>query len=126
MEIKLFGYDLPLQHVFTISRGSTSVQSTLIVELIEGDYHGYGESTTNDYYGCTLENMAAVLDRVEPQLKSRSLEDPAQLWEDLDSALRENRFAQCALDLAAHDLWGKTQGKPTYQLWGLDISQIPA
>ena len=26
--------------------------------------------------------------------------------------------AQCALDIAAHDLWGKLRGQPVWKLWG--------
>ena len=37
----------------------------------------------------------------------------------------DNPFAQCALDQAIHDLWGKQQGKPVYQLWGLDPANNP-
>ena len=39
--------------------------------------------------------------------------------------LNQNSFAQCALDLAAHDLWGKIQQQPVYQLWGLETNSIP-
>jgi L-Ala-D/L-Glu epimerase len=39
--------------------------------------------------------------------------------------LGHNRFALCALDQAAHDLWGKKLGQPVYRLWGLDLRQIP-
>lgn len=125
MELKLHAFDLPLRHVFTISRGSVSIQPTLVVELIDGQWHGYGESTTNDYYGYTIENMAAVLSQIRPQLATCELTHPADLWAQLDPILAENRFAQCALDLATYDLWGKRLGKPTYELWGLSTDRIP-
>ncbi len=47
-------FDLPLKHVFTISRGSTAVQETLIVELAADGHFGYGEATTNSFYGATI------------------------------------------------------------------------
>ena len=34
-------------------------------------------------------------------------------------------FAQCALDQAACDLWGKLQGAPVYKLWGLSAEKMP-
>ena len=37
MKLQLHAFDLPLRHVFTISRESTEVQPTLIVELVDGD-----------------------------------------------------------------------------------------
>ncbi|HEY6564475.1 MAG TPA: dipeptide epimerase, partial [Pirellulaceae bacterium] len=35
-------------------------------------------------------------------------------------------FAQCALDQAAHDWWGKRHGNRTYELWGLTADKLPA
>jgi L-alanine-DL-glutamate epimerase-like enolase superfamily enzyme len=31
----------------------------------------------------------------------------------------------CALDQAAHDLWGKLNNQPVYKLWGLSTERIP-
>jgi L-alanine-DL-glutamate epimerase-like enolase superfamily enzyme len=30
-----------------------------------------------------------------------------------------------ALDAAAHDLWGKKLGRPTYRVWGLELDRVP-
>jgi L-alanine-DL-glutamate epimerase-like enolase superfamily enzyme len=125
MKLHIHEFDLPLRHVFTISRGSVAVQKTLIVELEEDEFHGYGEATTNDYYGFTFENMAAALERVRPLLEHQSLEDPVALWDQLHRELSENPFAHCALDQAAYDLWGKKQGQPVYRLWGLSTEKLP-
>ena len=54
MNLQLYHFDLPLRHVFTIARESISVQPTLIVELEEQGVRGYGEATTNPYYGATI------------------------------------------------------------------------
>ena len=63
-------------------------------------------------------NIAASLNSVRSQLEQRPLEDPVQLWNQLDPQLRTNSFAQCALDQAAHDLWGKKLGKPGLRVVG--------
>ena len=34
-------------------------------------------------------------------------------------------FAICALDLAAHDLYGKILGKPLYKIWGTEANDYP-
>ena len=125
MHLQIHEFDLPLRHVFTISRESISVQKTLIVELEEDGLRGYGEATTNHYYGFTFENMAAALESVRGRLAARCLEDPAALWDELAPSLQDNPFAQCALDQAAHDLWGKKRGKPVYELWGLSAERLP-
>lgn len=125
MKLALYEFDLPLRHVFTISRGSISVQTSLIVELQEDAHRGYGEATVNPYYGATIENMARSLEGVRSELEGRSLEDPAELWDSLHPTLGDNPFAQCALDQAAYDLWGKKLGRPVHRLWGLESDNLP-
>src|SRR5688572_6363642 len=100
MQLRIHRFELPLRHIFTISRGSITVQTTLIVELSEGKQRGYGEATTNDYYGFTFENMAAALERARLVIESKELAtmDPAQLWQDCHPLLADNSFALCALD----------------------------
>jgi len=121
MRLILHPFNLPLRHVFAISRGATHVCRTLIVELQQDGVSGYGEAGENPFYGATLENMQAALERVRPRLESSRLVDPAELWEQLRPALEASTFAQCALDIAAWDLWGKLRGQPLWKLWGLRI-----
>ena len=125
MQLHLRTFDLRLRHVFTISRESISVQPTLIVELEEGGLRGYGEAPSDDYYGATIAEMSAVLEGVRGELDRRTLDDPAQLWVELAPRLEGNPFAQCALDEAAHDLWGKKLGQPTWRAWGLPVGKMP-
>ncbi len=125
MKLRLYEFDLPLRHVFTISRDSVAVQKTLIVHLEHAGLHGYGEATTNPYYGATIENMVAALLAVRPQVEAWTPQDPAALWDAMLPALADHPFAQCALDQAAHDLWGKAVGAPLYRLWGLTPRNLP-
>lgn len=125
MKLSVHQFDLPLRHVFTISRASVTIQSTLIVELADGEHQGYGEATTNKYYGMTFENMRRALDSVRADVESIDNLDPQALWLQLAPRLSDNPFAQCALDQAAYDLWGKQQGAPVWRLWGLDNSRTP-
>ncbi len=123
--LKLHRFDLPLKHTFTIARSSHDVQPTLVVELSDGDFYGFGEATTNSYYNATYESMTASLEAIQGELANMSLGDPAAIYDSLSSKLSDNPFAQCALDQAVHDLWGKQQGKPVYELWGLDLTANP-
>jgi L-alanine-DL-glutamate epimerase-like enolase superfamily enzyme len=125
MKLCLHQFDLPLRHVFTISRGSLTVQTTLIVELIDGPWHGYGEATTNPYYHASLENMTSALESVREAIEAAPLDDPAEFWAAMQPALAEQPFALCALDQAAYDLWGKRRGQPVYRLWGLTLENLP-
>lgn len=126
MQLLFHPFDLPLRHVFTIARGSTHISRTLIVELRHEGLRGFGEAGENSFYGATIENMTAVLERVRPRLESAGLVEPATLWDELKSELEANSFAQCALDMAAWDLWGKAHGQPLWKLWGLQCQNLPA
>lgn len=121
-------FDLPLRHVFTIARGSTTVQKTLVVQVSSGGQHGYGESTTNTFYGATIPNMTSAIESVRSVVEAGSAEDPlpliAAIAEELP-AEKYAKFALNALDGAIHDLWGKLKGAPVYKLWGLSTDKIP-
>lgn len=125
MQLRLHRFELPLRHVFTISRESIRTQPTLIVELELDGRRGYGEATTNAYYGATLDEMTEALEAIRPRLATAKLDDPARLWDELHPALAAHPFAHCALDQAAYDLWGKLRGQPVYRLWGLHADRLP-
>jgi L-alanine-DL-glutamate epimerase-like enolase superfamily enzyme len=125
LTLTLHEFELPLRHVFAISRGAITVQPTLIVELSDGVHRGYGEATENSYYGATLAAMRESLESVRDLLKGVDQVDPPQLWSEAAARIGNDSFALCALDQAAHDLWGKQQGAPVYELWGLSAERIP-
>lgn len=125
MKLLTHEFDLPLRHTFTISRESTNVQPTLVVELTDGKHSGYGEATTNRYYGMTLGSMKGALEQARGTIEAFAPLDPVGLWQAVAPQLRDCPFALCALDQAVYDLWGKQLGKPVYELWGLDITNVP-
>ena len=118
-------FDLPLKHTFTIAHQSRDIQDTLIVKLEENGLFGLGESTTNPFYGMTIENMTACLEEIRPVVESGKWKTPEELWELGREVFMENPFAQCALDLAAWDIFTKKQGKKLYEYLGLDPKKIP-
>jgi L-Ala-D/L-Glu epimerase len=125
MKLVLRRFDLPLRHTFTISYDSRDIQETLIVELQEGGFSGYGEATANPYYGVTVEGMTDVLENLRPLIEKYTLDSPENFWEYMQPHLQEHSFAQCALDMAANDLYGKKLGQPLYKLWGLTTGKTP-
>lgn len=125
MQLSYQVVDLPLKHTFTIAHQSRDVQDTLIVKLVEDGKFGLGESTTNPFYGMTIENMVACLERFRPVVESVNWNSPEELWELGRDIFRENPFAQCALDMAAWDLFTKKQNKKLYEYLGLNPATIP-
>ncbi|WP_200975140.1 dipeptide epimerase [Echinicola sp. 20G] len=125
MKLQVFIKQLPLKHTFTIAHQSRDVQETLIVQLEDDGLYGLGESTTNPFYGMTVENMTAALEAAKPIVEKGEWESPEALWEECKEIFAQNPFAQCALDLAAWDLFTKKQGVKLYDYLKLDPTNIP-
>ena len=125
MKLTLHRFELPLTHPFRIARSVTTVQVTFIVELEQDGIHGYGEATEDSFYGHTFESMSKSLNTVREELETAADWTPETLWEQLDPKLKNDRFAQCALDEAAWDLYGKQQGKKTHEIWGGQLTNPP-
>ena len=126
MKLILKDLKLRMRHPFTISLGTTTVQHNLMVELEQGGYVGYGEGAgTHGYADYSADSMRQALESVRGLVEDVEFCDPESLWERVAPALDGNRFALCALDEAAHDLWGKMRGKPVWELWGLDLGDLP-
>ena len=124
MELELKPYTLKLKHTFGISRESYDSQDSLIVALSLNGNTGYGEATSNPYYGITLESMRTEIEHLREEIEAFDFTKPELFHEFLVSRGLSN-FSICALDLAAHDLYGKLLGKPLYEIWGTDLSNYP-
>ncbi len=125
MQLIIRTYDLTLKHVFTISRQSYDVKPTMIVELKDGEYSGYGEASENPYYHKTINNMVTDLQKYRVIIEGSSSEDPKSFWQKVSVYLKDNMFALCALDLAYNDLYAKKNGLKLYDLWGYSIDKNP-
>ncbi len=125
MKLSYLVEDLPLKHTFTIAHQSRDVQDTLIVKLEKDGIYGLGESTTNPFYGMTVENMSARLEEFRDVVEKADWNTPEELWEKGRIVFKENPFAQCALDMAAWDYFTKKKGLKLYEFLGLDPQQIP-
>lgn len=125
MKLTFHTYNLELKDTFTISYGSRDFQPTLVVELKHDGYTGYGEAAATFYYGVTVEGMIAVLREVEDLVRENIECDPEVMWTVTAPYLKDHPFAQCALDIAMHDLHGKRNHLPLYKLWGLNAENVP-
>lgn len=124
MKISLKKFRLQLKHTFSISRESHDFQDTLIVGLSLEGKTGYGEATSNPYYGNTIESMMAEITTIEKEIEGFQLTTPEIFHAFLVSKGLSN-FTVCALDLAAHDLYGKLLDKPLYEIWGTNTKTYP-
>lgn len=124
MDLNLKKYTLSLKHTFSISRESHDSQDTLIVSLSSDRCTGYGEATSNPYYNISCESMISEIEGVRREIEAYIFNTPEDFYSFISSKGLSN-FALCALDLAAHDLYGKIVGKPLYEIWGTSIENYP-
>ena len=124
MQVHLKKYTLPLKHTFSISRESHDFQDTMIASLTLNGQTGFGEATSNPYYKITVENMMGEIGAISKEIEKLEFTTPEVFHAFLVSKGLSN-FAICALDLAAHDLFGKLLGKPLYESWGTSIENYP-
>lgn len=124
MQLTLKKYVLQLKHTFSISRESYDFQDSLIVSLSLDGCTGFGEATANAYYSISVESMISEIESIRYELEAFDFTTPMVLYDFLKQKGLTN-FAICALDLAAHDLYGKLKGKPLYEIWGTTLDSCP-
>jgi L-alanine-DL-glutamate epimerase-like enolase superfamily enzyme len=124
---------LALRDPFRIARSDHDAGhavTTLVIELRDErfpDFVGLGEGYPDRFYGETIETMVAVfpmllaaVDGFEPT--ADGVRDASAR---LQSAIRWNGGAKCAIDTAVHDLAGKVAGLPVHRLLGLSTDIPP-
>jgi L-Ala-D/L-Glu epimerase len=125
MQLTLYPFELKFKHTFTISRKSKDVQPLLVVKLEQNGITGLGETADNSYYNMTVPRLMEDINKHRDFIEQYILKTPEECWEALYPLFKDNLFALCAIDLAAHDLYAKSKGQKLYELWGLDISHNP-
>jgi L-alanine-DL-glutamate epimerase-like enolase superfamily enzyme len=125
MRVKSHIFNLKSKYPFRITHGVRTETRTYIIEIQDGDLKGYGEATPVPYYGITPEDMDDLLSEHLQTIENFRWSHPEELWRYLDPLIGHNRFLQCALDIAAYDLWAKRQGKTLYHMLGLSIENTP-
>ncbi len=131
MKMTVHHLTLPLEHPFTISRGTITHQRSVVVELEHQGVSGFGEVTENSFYGQDVDTIAGRLATSDPLLRdiesSLTRPDwPGRLWQAAADRWSPDTFALSALDMAACDLWGRLTGRPGHELWGLQWNDVPS
>jgi L-Ala-D/L-Glu epimerase len=125
MKLTFFVKDLFLKHTFTIAHQSRDVQDTVIVRLQDESEVGLGETTTNPFYGMTAENITARLYAAKDIVENSTWHNPEELWDLTHPVFVDNPFAQCALDMAAWDIYTKKKNLKLYEYLKLNPATIP-
>jgi L-Ala-D/L-Glu epimerase len=123
MQIHLHPYTVHKRFVLTISRGTSSQNQNLAVEIVADGIAGWGEAVpfTIGSQVQSIDRITAALQETSPRLAKyhpHQRQEIDRLIADLPSA------ARAAIDLALYDWLGKSVGLPLWQLWGLDRAKI--
>ena len=124
VRINIYPVTLYLKEAFTISRGSYSERKAVIVELSAAGKIGYGEASEHAYYGIDRDEMLQLAKAVIPVIERYSFDNPSNFWRYLKPHIGNNPFLQCAIDNAAHDLYGNIGRQPCHKQWGLKAEDL--
>lgn len=113
---------LPLEHDFTIARGTTTETDIVVVEIEdESGTVGVGGAGPSAHYGETADTVEAVLPDLLDVVEDTG--DPHQLElieRRMQATISRNPAARTAVSIALHDLASKQLEVPLYRYWGLD------
>ena len=108
-------------HPFIIARGGTSEYRVVWVKLRDNDgAEGWGEAAPSRFYGESADSVMLAVQSFAPLLENADAWSIDAVERSLETALRWNAAARCAVSAALHDLQGKRLGIPLWKLWGLD------
>ncbi|HEY9168563.1 MAG TPA: dipeptide epimerase [Lutibacter sp.] len=125
MKLIIRTYKLQLKHPFTISRGTRTVIPSIIVELQENGFSGFGEATENPFYHTTVEQFEKELIQKREIVEIVTSKTPEEYWDYLFPHFKDNMFLLCALDEAYTDLYTRKKGLKLYEYWDLELKSLP-
>jgi L-alanine-DL-glutamate epimerase-like enolase superfamily enzyme len=124
MKLTYQPFELLLKHTFTIAKFSRTSTPVMLVQVEHEGHIGYGEASMVPYMGESFESATAFLNKVDAgQFKYPF--DFALIMDYLDNIASGNPAIKAGIDIALHDLEGKLQHKPCWQILGSDPEKMP-
>ena len=120
-EVRLFQYELPVKNgPYRIASGNVHSLTTTLVKLVADDGTvGWGETCPvgPTYAEAHSAGALAALRALAPGLLGVPVV-PVPLHRRMDALLCGHAYAKAAIDIAAHDLWGRHLGVSVSDLLG--------
>ena len=119
-QIEVYPVNLRYKEPFRIAPGASTESQNIVVRILT-DYEvfGWGESSPSlRVTGESTETVVSALNKIAPKLIGMC---PLRIERDtevMDSILEGNPAAKAAIDIALHDILGKTCRKPLFMLLG--------
>lgn len=115
-----------LRHAFGISTNTRTETPIVLTRITLSDKTGYGEASLPPYLKETQESVCAFLKLAEPIINNCTEPlDVDSIMQVINDLAPGNYAAKASIDIALHDLYGKLQDKPLWQLWGIDPNATP-
>jgi L-alanine-DL-glutamate epimerase-like enolase superfamily enzyme len=126
--IEASAFRLPNRRSFKWAGLNVELGNFVLVRIrTDEDLIGYGEATPladwgGDFGRRSGETLATVISMVNdifaPALRGTDPTAVTSARQIMDRLVVGNPYAKCAVDIALHDLWGKSVGQPIYRLLG--------
>lgn len=131
MRIKKFNIyclHLPLVHPFQTSFGRTTIQQTLIIEIVADGVVGFGECPAGSKPGYSYETVDTafyvIKNFIAPAIKLKQIMHPSEVVE-MFSFIRGHNMAKAGVEMALWDAYAKINGLPLWKLLGGKGKKIP-
>ena len=119
--IEIGEVSIPLVRPFKTALRHVNYVEDILVRITTDDGNvGYGEAAptaviTGDTKGSII---SAIRDYIKPALLGMSIDSLDSVFRTLDTCILKNTSAKAAIDIAIYDLYGKSLGRPLYQILG--------
>ena len=125
MKIFFYKSNLEFEYPFTISKGTKTHQSALIICVDHDNIKGYGEAPSIAYYNISVEQMMDDLKLALKYFDLNKFNCAEDCWTYLYHQIPNNNFALCAIDMALHDWFAKKNHKKLYETFNSNWTNIP-
>jgi len=119
-QIEVYPVTLGYKETFKIAQEISTESHNVIIKIVT-DYGvvGWGESSPSQRVtGENTETVVKALDKIAPKVIGLCPLRIERNVEVMDSIVKENPAAKAAIDIALHDILGKTARKPLFMLMG--------
>jgi len=124
MKISYQTLNLELKFPFTIAKFSRTSTPVLLLTLEYEGFKGFGEASMVPYMGENFETATSFLNNADLSCFHYPFKMD-EIIAYLDSIETGMPAIKAAIDIALHDLTGKIENKPCYELFGADPFKMP-
>ncbi len=117
-------FELLLKHTFTIAKFSRTSTPVMLIQVEHEGQTGYGEASMVPYMGESFQTATDFLNKVDAGQFKYPFDFEA-IIAYLDDTMPGNPAIKAGIDIALHDLDGKLQQNPCWQLLKSEPAKMP-